>query len=175
MQVKCFVAIAASFFLSVTGCHLGGVGANDFGPGGGNLLGAACTCGSCSGLVGRLRGAGCSACGDSSCAGGCVSPNTLTRDGFETGGGYVGPLARAGFGTGGGYVGPLAPAGFGTGGGYVGPLARFIGGNHRGAQSHMGAYPGPAAGPPTGTATYQYYTTRGPRDFFLDDPPSIGR
>lgn len=30
-------------------------------------------------------------------------------------------------------------------------------------------------GPPTGTVGYPYYTTRGPRDFLLDNPPSIGR
>lgn len=30
-------------------------------------------------------------------------------------------------------------------------------------------------GPPTGTVTYPYYTHRGPRDFLLDNPPSIGR
>ncbi len=31
------------------------------------------------------------------------------------------------------------------------------------------------AGPPTGQVAYPYYTIRGPRDFFLDNPPSIGR
>lgn len=30
------------------------------------------------------------------------------------------------------------------------------------------------AGPPTGAVAYPYYTTRGPRDFLADDPPSIG-
>jgi len=30
-------------------------------------------------------------------------------------------------------------------------------------------------GPPTGTVAYPYYTHRGPRDFLLDNPPSIGR
>ncbi len=30
-------------------------------------------------------------------------------------------------------------------------------------------------GPPTGAVTYPYYTTRGPRDFLQNDPPSIGR
>jgi hypothetical protein len=29
-------------------------------------------------------------------------------------------------------------------------------------------------GPPTAAYSYPYYTTRGPRDFFLDNPPSIG-
>ncbi len=30
------------------------------------------------------------------------------------------------------------------------------------------------AGPPTGAVAYPYYTTRGPRDFLVNDPPSIG-
>jgi hypothetical protein len=31
------------------------------------------------------------------------------------------------------------------------------------------------AGPPTAGVAYPYYTVRGPRDFLLDNPPSIGR
>ncbi|MEM9588676.1 MAG: hypothetical protein AAGA03_15450 [Planctomycetota bacterium] len=30
-------------------------------------------------------------------------------------------------------------------------------------------------GPPTGQVAYPYYTHRGPRDFLMDNPPSIGR
>lgn len=30
------------------------------------------------------------------------------------------------------------------------------------------------AGPPTATYAYPYYTIRGPRDFLLNNPPSIG-
>ena len=30
------------------------------------------------------------------------------------------------------------------------------------------------AGPPTGAVTYPYYSTRGPRDFLLDQPQTIG-
>ena len=29
-------------------------------------------------------------------------------------------------------------------------------------------------GPPTGTYAYPYYTLHGPRDFLVDDPPSLG-
>jgi hypothetical protein len=76
--------------------------------------------------------------------GGCVTPETLAHDGY------------------------------GTRGGHTGPLAGLFGQHHAGPQSHMGAYPGPADGPPTPTVAYPYYTTRGPRDFFLDDPASIG-
>lgn len=31
------------------------------------------------------------------------------------------------------------------------------------------------AGPPTGQVAYPYYSVRGPRDFFVNDPPTIGR
>lgn len=31
-----------------------------------------------------------------------------------------------------------------------------------------------AGGPPTGAVAYPYYTNRGPRDFLVDNPPSIG-
>lgn len=31
-----------------------------------------------------------------------------------------------------------------------------------------------ASGPATGTYAYPYYTTRAPRDFFMDNPASIG-
>ena len=30
-------------------------------------------------------------------------------------------------------------------------------------------------GPPTGQVAYPYYTVRGPRDFLVDNPPTIGR
>jgi hypothetical protein len=30
-------------------------------------------------------------------------------------------------------------------------------------------------GPPTAAVAYPYYTLRGPRDFLVDNPPSIGR
>lgn len=49
--------------------------------------------------------------------------------------------------------------------------------------SHSGTYcnaqPAGHAGGPGGPATaqvaYPYYTTRGPRDFLVDNPPTIGR
>jgi hypothetical protein len=44
-----------------------------------------------------------------------------------------------------------------------GPLPRGAG----------GTYVGPE-GPPTGAVAYPYYTTRGPRDFLINNPPSIG-
>jgi hypothetical protein len=35
-------------------------------------------------------------------------------------------------------------------------------------------YCGGGQGPMQGAVTYPYYTTRGPRDFFHPNPPSIG-
>jgi len=35
-------------------------------------------------------------------------------------------------------------------------------------------YVGPQ-GPPSAAVAYPYYTTRGPRDFLIDNPPTIGR
>jgi hypothetical protein len=35
-------------------------------------------------------------------------------------------------------------------------------------------YPAFNPGPPTGQVAYPYYTTRGPRDFLMANPPSIG-
>ena len=42
---------------------------------------------------------------------------------------------------------------------------------------HAGGYPEMPTynpGPPTGQVAYPYYTTRGPRDFLQNNPPSIG-
>ena len=45
--------------------------------------------------------------------------------------------------------------------------------DHARNTAEVGCYQGPP-GPSVGAVTYPYYTTRGPRDFFLDNPPSIG-
>lgn len=54
----------------------------------------------------------------------------------------------------------------------------YFGGAHRtpGYPHHhlRREYIGPP-GPPTAQIGYPYYTLRGPRDFLLDNPPSIGR
>src|SRR5262249_1629706 len=54
----------------------------------------------------------------------------------------------------------------------------YFGGAHRtpGYPHHHfhREYVGPQ-GPPTAQVAYPYYTIRGPRDFFIDNPPSIGR
>lgn len=50
---------------------------------------------------------------------------------------------------------------------------RFLGhnGSHHG--QHTGS--GGAGGGQVAQVAYPYYTTRGPRDFLLDNPPTIGR
>ena len=52
------------------------------------------------------------------------------------------------------------------------------GGGYGGAYGAYGvptmAPPAYNPGPPTPAVTYPYYTTRGPRDFLMDNPPSIG-
>lgn len=55
--------------------------------------------------------------------------------------------------------------------GYFGGAHRTPGYPHH---HHHREYVGPQ-GPPTAQVAYPYYTTRGPRDFLLDNPPSIGR
>ncbi len=51
---------------------------------------------------------------------------------------------------------------------------RFLG--HAGAYGHSApAGSGGVGGPATAQVAYPYYTTRGPRDFFVNNPPSIGR
>lgn len=58
--------------------------------------------------------------------------------------------------------------GMGHGGMGHGGMAGGMGGHH---QSRT--YTGPQ-GPTGGQVAYPYYTTRGPRDFLIDNPPSIG-
>jgi hypothetical protein len=51
---------------------------------------------------------------------------------------------------------------------------RFL--SHEGQYAHGGGNGGAGAqGPAAAQVAYPYYTTRGPRDFLLDNPPTIGR
>ena len=154
MHLKSVTALLAAFLLcAATGCQLGGGGCGAGGCGampgcdsGGGCFGGGCSSGACGGLAGLLGGGGCGllggggGCQDPS---GCVTPETLTMDGY------------------------------GARGGVNGPLSGLVGHHHRGPQSHMGP-PGPADGPAVAQVTYPYYTTRGPRDYFESNPPSIG-
>ena len=158
--MKCFVAIAATVLLcATTGCHLcGSHGACGSSCDSGCDAPVACDscdscndcssgcCGSGGGLVGLF---GCfrgSSCSDCNSCSSC-SPGVTP----ET----------------------LNQDGYGVHGGYSGPMMDHLGQFHRGPQSHMGPL-GPAGGPHAPTVTYPYYTTRGPRDYFAANPPSIG-
>jgi hypothetical protein len=83
----------------------------------------------------------------------------------DCGGKHHGMLGHNGHGHGHGH-------GHGYGDGYPGGYA-----NHGAAGYKIGAhhreYIGPQ-GPPTAQVAYPYYTVRGPRDFLIDNPPSIG-
>ena len=157
MLWKSVTAVLAAFLLcATTGCHLGGgyggCGSCDAGPMGcdsaGGCFGGGCTGGACGGLAGLLGGGGCG-------LGGCGRGN--------------GPYDPAMCPT----PETLTNDGYGMRGGINGPLAGLVGHHHRGPQSHVGM-PGPADGPPVAQVTYPYYTTRGPRDYFEANPPSIG-
>jgi hypothetical protein len=89
---------------------------------------------------------------------GCRSVNMCK----DCGGKHHGMLAHKGHGggDGGAYGGGYGHAPHGTPGYRHGP--------------HHREYIGPQ-GPPTAQVAYPYYTTRGPRDFLLDNPPTIGR
>jgi hypothetical protein len=96
---------------------------------------------------------------------------------------YGGPWAG---GYGGACGGPFAGANaYGGAYGYGHPGGPWSGGHYGawGGAHHTPGYPhhhlhreyvGPQ-GPPTAQVAYPYYTVRGPRDFFIDNPPSIGR
>ena len=56
-------------------------------------------------------------------------------------------------------------------------MCGVVGGLASGFCPHGGGYPEYPTynpGPPTGQVAYPYYTVRGPRDFLMSNPPSIG-
>jgi hypothetical protein len=88
------------------------------------------------------------------------------RAGRHAGGGY----ADQGYGQG-GYCPDCQPGLSVHGHGGYG-VAGFHGAAHQQLYTDQ-PYAGPN-GPPTGQYAYPYYTTRGPRDFLQNNPPSIG-
>jgi len=118
------------------------------------------------GLLGKLAG-GCNGDCNGGCRTGCV-PGPI---GWQQGGlNYSGHLCPHG-----GTAGHCATCGQGgIGGGQV--MSGLANGNYSGMQGmHSGAQQPINPGPPTAAVAYPYYTHRGPRDFLLDNPPSIGR
>jgi hypothetical protein len=120
------------------------------------LLMTSTGCGLCDGLFSfHKHGGACNGCDGGGCGGGCGDGAGCANCGGPNGGCADG----AGCANGGGLHG-----GNGDGGLlHHPPLPRGAG----------GCYTGPE-GPPTGAVAYPYYTTRGPRDFLMNNPPSIG-
>ncbi len=153
--------------------------------------GCDCNAGMNGGLLGNLmRGsqprmnvAGCSSCGQN-CGGNCGNGGLL---GARMGGGMMAGNGIAGNGM----VGNGMLSGFGNRMGTCGPGCRGCGGRGCGLGMRRGGGPGEQHpyggqiphtdgfggphGPISPTYAYPYYTTRGPRDFFMDNPPTIGR
>lgn len=96
-------------------------------------------------------------------------------------GGMGGGMGHGGMGHGGIAGGGLGHGGLGHGGighGGLGGGAGRLGSNvehpYGGMPPHTPQMSGPF-GPMSPSYGYPYYTTRGPRDFFMDNPPSLGR
>ena len=140
------------------------------GSGGGGLLGRAGGCG-CK-LGSKLGGCKLGGCKLGGCKlGGCK------LGGCKLGGCKLGGGCGLGKGLLGGGAGAIAGGGCGLGGGLgCDHLSDFVA---AGAQPYGGAIPHTAQAPGNGTGlapsyAYPYYTTRGPRDFLMKNPPSIG-
>ena len=112
------------------------------------------TCGS--GILGRIGGIAGFKCNDGNCNGNACGS---CQGGNWGGGGGTGCLA--------------GPLGWQQGGlGYNQYLQPGLLGHGAGAQLNNRPF---TPGPPSGQTAYPYYTTRGPRDFLMANPPSIGR
>lgn len=118
-------------------------------------------------------------CGDNCCTDGCCTDGSCGANGCG--------LGRGGCGLGGGACGVGNGCGAGGGRQVCGACGGggcqacggcgFVGALASGFCPHAGGYPESynfTPGPPVGQTAYPYYTTRGPRDFLQNNPPSIG-
>ncbi len=145
--------LAAGVLASSTGCLRHNT------RGGCNACGPVASCGNNCGCNSDSCGSTCNSCGDGTPARGSLSGKLRGRiHGCHTGCGRIGckpgPLAWQSGGL--GYSDHLG----------TGPLGH-------GAAAAMAAQPF-TPGPATPQVAYPYYTHRGPRDFLLDNPPTIG-
>jgi len=148
-----WIASAAIFLTGTTGClhHNTRSGCKN-----GNCNTGACANGNCGKPAGGMlarHGGGCKSCGQGSGRNGCQAGPL----GWQQGGHNYSD-----------HLGPKYPGNFGSG-----AIAQHLAPGHAAAQQLQSQPFNP--GPPTGTVAYPYYTHRGPRDFLLDNPPSIGR
>lgn len=148
-----------------------------------NVRSGGCASGSCS--------TGCDGCGDAGCNGGCEVGllNKLGSRGSGSGEGCGGTCGSATCGSGilGRMCGLCGLCGDGcrTSGCEAGPLGWQQGGHDYSSHLNPGllGHNAPQAlngrpftpGAPTAQVGYPYYTVRGPRDFLVDNPPTIGR
>lgn len=127
--------------------------------------GSSCGCSSCQ------TKSSCSSCGNN-CGGRCGSRSGGSRSGGRFCG--CGGQSFSIFGS------PNCARCGGLRGGQCGRCGVFgifngrCGGCGNGGTPHTEPFMGPA-GPLSGTYAYPYYTIRGPRDFFMANPPSLGR
>jgi hypothetical protein len=163
-----------------------GTGCQTLGPRGGGFASGGCD--SCGDMCGGAADCGCGdACGGicgNACGGNCGSGGGLIGHFAQGGGIGGGRLHGVGGGFGGGY-GPVGHGGALMGGALAGLHGPTPGGSriagdfsfHGHAGRHQANHAALAAepGPPTAAYSYPYYTTRGPRDFFMDNPPPLGR
>ena len=134
--------------------------------------------GSTTGCLHHQTRGGCKSCGTAACSTGACSTgscstgncNTCSRDGI------LGKLRGESCGCSSctGRTGCVAgPLGWQQGGlDYSSHLQPGVLGHHAGQQMQNIPF---TPGPPSAQVGYPYYTVRGPRDFLLDNPPTIGR
>ncbi|MCI0359018.1 MAG: hypothetical protein L0211_11110 [Planctomycetaceae bacterium] len=150
-------ALVAAFVCAATGCanfHMGKRGG--------------CDCPSCSEPIGCSQPIGCSTGVSSAGPSGVASagPSGVASAGPPAAANNPADVAP--------YYGPSAGAYGPAGGGYG------MGGGYGGGYGRLGHFHGGMGGPvnvgmPGAVVAYPYYTISGPRDFLLDNPPSIGR
>jgi len=129
----------------VGGCNAGGCNAGGCGCGAGGCGG--CNVGGCGDRGGMIRGCAGNFC-DGRCGGHCGVALYKASFAMQNMGGAARHALR-----------------------HIPPVARLA--DHAYAQAAGGCHQGPL-GPSTAAVTYPYYTTRGPRDFLMANPPSIG-
>ena len=161
----------AALLIGSTGCMCGSCG---LGVRGGGCASGSCSTGGCA--TGNCGDSGCSSCstgscgscGDSSCGGACGG-GVLGRVGGRLRGGLA---CACGVG---GCRGGCQAGGIGWQQGgldYSSHLQPGLLGHNAGQNLNSRPF---TPGPPTAQVGYPYYTHRGPRDFLMANPPSIGR
>lgn len=164
----CLLAATALMLLASTGCH----GLNLSRHAGHRSAG---TCQACNQQAAQAQLAPAPAAYNAAPAGYAAAPVNYGEPVAYGYGPYNGPAYGGAYGGAcpGGHCGHGHHGGYGHG--YGGPLHFGTRGAHGFPHHHQAReYTGPQ-GPPTAQVAYPYYTIRGPRDFLMNNPPSIGR